>query len=443
MTGTLRGLLIDHIRRGGWYWLLVGFMQLSAVFNYALARQTTLMTYPMMGAIFAPMILNVAEQRGWFQILLTLPLARRDIARARWWAAIGAPGLFLTALSVAALIVFAALGWKLRPSWQVGLWLLSGWAILGLFAQARSWLRVRPGGALTARRCLVAAAFISLAMLAFFLAGAEGYGRVLAIAATTAGLVVDAYLYWRAERLLFWQVGRARSATSIGKAPSKAPLASSHAGWGALIGQWAQRLALFGVFIAFCLGLFALFDRAQGGGFFAFLLMSFLGLMVVLSCVLSAPWLSAARTFRALPLSTDRLAATFLLLTTAPAWAVLLVIFGVSILFPEAMARAFAPFGLLSVALASLLAPLLLRFGQQKALAWVAIPVIAAPPILDPMVAIFHADLVAAWIRPWMTMVLVIALIAGYLSFVWTRHELRTGRGAYRVAALPGQNVAA
>src|SRR5579864_6254525 len=141
MSADIRRLLLDHIRRGGWYWLLVGFMQLSAVFSYGLSRQATLMAYPMMGAIFAPMMLNVADQRGWSRVLLTLPLARREIARARWWAAIGAPGLFLTALSAAALIVFAALGWKLRPSWQVGLWVLSGWAILALFAQARSWLR--------------------------------------------------------------------------------------------------------------------------------------------------------------------------------------------------------------------------------------------------------------------------------------------------------------
>ena len=138
MSETLQRLLLDHIRRGGWYWLLVGFMQLSAVFGYALSRQAMLVTYPMMGAIFAPMMLNVAEQRGWFRILVTLPLAQREIARARWWASIGAPGLFLTALSVAALIAFAALGWNLRPSWQIGLWLLSGWAILGLLAQARS-----------------------------------------------------------------------------------------------------------------------------------------------------------------------------------------------------------------------------------------------------------------------------------------------------------------
>ena len=94
MSLSLQRLLLDHIRRGGWYWLLVGFMQVSATFNYALPRPTTVIAYPMMGAIFAPMILNLAEQRGWFRILMILPLARRDIARTRWWVAIGAPGIF-------------------------------------------------------------------------------------------------------------------------------------------------------------------------------------------------------------------------------------------------------------------------------------------------------------------------------------------------------------
>ncbi len=262
MSADIRRLLLDHIRRGGWYWLLVGFMQMTAIFSFAVPRQSTVISYPMMGAIFAPMILNVAEQRGWFRILLTLPLARRDIARARWWLAIGAPGLFLTTISMAALVVFAVLGWKLRPSWHMGLWLLSGWAILGLFAQARSWLRVKPGGAVTARKCFVAAGYLALAIPALFFAGAEGYERLLAIAATTVGLVVDAYLYWRAERLLFWQVGRADAATSIDKGRSKLDVASVATGWGALLRQWGARFAVFAAFIILALGLVTLIDRA-------------------------------------------------------------------------------------------------------------------------------------------------------------------------------------
>src|SRR5262249_51317447 len=48
----------------------------------------------------------------------------------------------------------------------------------------------------------------------------------------------------------------------------------------------------------------------------------------------------------------------------------------------------------------------------------------------------------AALVRPWTSTIVLIAAIAGYLSFLWTRHELRVGRGAYRVAALLGQNTA-
>jgi hypothetical protein len=39
--------------------------------------------------------------------------------------------------------------------------------------------------------------------------------------------------------------------------------------------------------------------------------------------------------------------------------------------------------------------------------------------------------------------VTVLAAISGSLSFLWLRHELRVGRGAYRVAALANQNAAA
>lgn len=444
MTGTLRRLLVDHIRRGGWFWLLVGFMQCTAALNYAVSPRTTVITFPMMGALFAPMILGVAEQRGWFQALMMLPLSRREIARARWWAAIGMPGLFLTTVSLAAFIVFPALGWRLRPpSWQTALWLLSGWAILGLFAQARSWLRVRPGGSLTPRKCLVAAAYLVLAIPALFFAGADGYWHLLAIAATMVGLVVDGYLYWQAEHLLFWQIGHARAASSIGKGQRAAPVASYGVGWSAFMGQWARRLVVFAAFVVAAIGLLALINRLEGSGLFVSLCVSFLSLFVVLSCFLASPWLTAARAFRALPLSADRLAATFLLLAMAPAWAVLLMIFVISVPFPGAAASVFAPFGLLSAALASFLVPILLRFGQQKAMAWAILPIIAPPPLLDPMMAIFHPDAFGAWIQAWMSATVLIAAIAGYLSFLWTRRELHAGRGAYRHAALPSQNAAA
>ena len=444
MTPSLRYLLIDHIRRGGWFWLAVGFMQCTAALNYAVSPRTTVIAFPMMGALFAPMILGVAEQRGWFQALMMLPLSRREIARARWWAAIGMPGLFLTALSLAAFIVFPAFGWRLRHlSWQTALWLLSGWAILGLFAQARSWLRVRPGGSLTARKCLVAAAYVALAIPALFFAGIEGYWRLLMIVATAAGVAVDVYLYWQAEHLLFWQVGRAGPATSAGKEPIKPAGASYGAGWSAFMGQWGRRLVIFAAFVVVAIGFLALINRVEGGGLFLSFSVSFLGLFVVLSCFLASPWLTAARAFRALPLSADRLAATFLLLAMAPAWAVLMVIFAISLAFPGAAASVFAPFGLLSAALASFLVPILLRFGQQKAMAWAILPIIAPAPILDPMMAIFHPDAFAPWIQAWMGATVLIAAITGFLSFLWTRHELRVGRGAYRQAAPPGQNAMA
>jgi hypothetical protein len=297
---------------------------------------------------------------------------------------------------------------------------------------------------LTATRCLVAAVYISLAIPALFFAGAEGYRRLVAIAATGIGLVIDAYLYWHAERLIFWQVGRAGTATSIGKEPSKAAVASYGAGWGALMGQWGRRLVIFAVLVVVAIGFFALITRAEGGGGpFQFFSLILLGPLVILSCFLASPWLAAARAFRALPLSPDRLALAFLMITMAPAWAVLLMVFVMSVLFPAAAASVFAPSALLSVALASLLVPFLLRFGQQKAMAWVVLPIIAAPPILDPMMPIFHPDLAAALVRPWTSTIVLIAAIAGYGSFLWTRHELRVGRGAYRGAALPGQNAAA
>jgi hypothetical protein len=118
------------------------------------------------------------------------------------------------------------------------------------------------------------------------------------------------------------------------------------------------------------------------------------------------------------------------------------MVFVMSFLFPAAAASVFAPFGLLSAALASFLVPILLQFGQQRAMAWVTLPIIA-PPVVDPMMAIFHPDALAPWIQAWMGATVLIAAIAGYLSFLWTRHEVRVGRGAYRVAALLGQNTAA
>jgi hypothetical protein len=442
MTGALQRLLIDHIRRGGWFWLMVGMLQVIAAFSYAVSPQTTAISYPMMGAVFAPMILGVAEQRGWFRALMALPLSRREIARARWWAAIGLPGLFLTAISLAAFAVFPALGWHRRPSLQVGFWLLTGWAVLGLFAQARSWLRVRPAGAATAMRYLVAALYVALAIPALFFVGRAGYWRFLVIAATAVGLAVDVYLYWRAERLLFWQVGRVGATTSSGKVPSQATIGAHPAGWGALIEQWARRLAMFAAFVVLGLGFFAIIDVAEGGGLFEFLATSLLGLFVVLSCFLASSWLSAARTFRSLPISADRLAAAFLAMTMAPAWAVLLIVLLVSLVFPDTAAHFRAPAGLLSVAFAALFAPMSLRFGP-KAVIVVSVLILIPSPLIDPMLAIFHPDLLAEWMGAWVGTVTVLAAISGYLSFLWLSHELRAGRGAYRVSALTGQTPAA
>ena len=208
------------------------------------------------------------------------------------------------------------------------------------------------------------------------------------------------------------------------------------------MGQWGRRLVGFVTIVVVAIGLFALVKRVEGGGLFVSLCVSFLGLLVVLSCFFASPWLTAARAFRTLPLSADRLAVAFLMMAMVPAWAVLLMVFVMSFLFPAAAASVFAPFGLLSAALASFLVPILLQFGQQRAMAWVTLPIIA-PPVVDPMMAIFHPDALAPWIQAWMGATVLIAAIAGYLSFLWTRHEVRVGRGAYRVAALLGQNTAA
>jgi hypothetical protein len=440
MTPALQRLLIDHIRRGAWFWPFVGFLQITAVFSYALSRPTTALAYPMMGAMFAPMILGMAEQRGWLQLLMTLPLSRRDIARANWWAAIGLPGLFLTAVSLAALAVFAALGWVARPAGQIGLWLLTGWAILGLFAQARSWLRVRPGETLSVSRYAVSAIYVAMAIPLLFFVGADGYRQFLVLGATAAGLLIDAYRYWRAERLLLWRIGRPRvSVNALAKQPARS--SPGAVGWRVLAERWGLRLAVFAGLVVLGLGLFAIIADADIHLFQA-LCMSFMGLMVVLSSFLASTWLSAARAFRALPLSADRLAAVFLAMTAAPAWTLLLLLCASVLLFPGVALNIVAPVGLLSIAMTSLVGPILLRAGP-KGMSWIAVAIIAPSPVLDPMLTIFHPDLVERWTGAWVSAVTALAAVVGYLSFLWMRHELRVGRGAYRVAALPGQNVAA
>jgi hypothetical protein len=440
MASALQRLLIDHIRRGAWFWPLVAFLQVTAVFSYALSRPTTAaVTYPMMGALFAPMILGVAEQRGWLQLLMTLPLSRRDIARADWWAAIGLPGVFLTVLSLAVVAVFTALGWAMRPAWQIGLWLLTGWAILGLFAQARSWLRVRSGETLSVTRYAVAAIYVAIAIPLLFFAGAGGYRQFLVLGATAAGLLIDAYRYWRAEHLLLWRIGRGRVAgMALGKQP--APSSAGEIGWRVLAERWALRLAVFAGLVALGLSLFAIIADADMH-LFQVLCMSFMGLMVVLSSFLASPWLSAARAFRALPLSADRLAAVFLAMTAAPAWTLLLILCATVLLFPAVPLNVFAPVGLLSIAMTSLVGPILLRLGP-KGVSWIAVAIIVPSPVLDPMLTIFHPDLVERWIGAWVSAVTALAAAVGYLSFLWMRHELRVGRGAYRRAPL-GSDVAA
>ena len=440
MTPALQRLLIDHIRRGAWYWPFVGSLQAIAVFSYALSRPATVaMAYPMMGALFAPMILGVAEQRGWLQLLLTLPLSRRDIARAHWWGAIGLPGLFLTAVSLAALVAFASLGWAMRPAWQIGLWLLTGWAILGLFAQARSWLRVRPGETVSVARYAVAAIYVAMAIPLLFFVGGDGYRQFFALAATAVGLLIGAYRYWRAEHLLLRRIGRTRAA---GTANGKQPVPSSaHAiGWRVLTERWALRLVVFAGLVALGLAMFAIIADADMHLFQA-LCMSFMGLMVVVSSFLASPWLSAARVFRALPLSTDRLAAVFLAMTAAPAWTLLLILCAIVLLIPGVALNIFAPVGLLSIAMTSLVAPILLRAGP-KGMSWLTVAIIVPSPVLDPMLTIFHPDLVERWIGAWVSAVTALAAAVGYLSFLWMRHELRVGRGAYRRAPL-GPDVAA
>jgi hypothetical protein len=440
MTPDLRRLLIDHIRRGGWFWLAVGFVQVSATLGYAeTPRLLTHISYPMIGVLFAPMILGTAQQRGWFQILMTLPLSRRDIGHARWWAAIGLPGIFLTGVSVLVIFCFAALGWQRRSSWQIALWLLNGWAILGLWTQAQSWLRVPVGGGRwPSARFIVAAIYVALAIPSLFLASRDDIWAQLAIGTTAAGLLVDVYLYVRADDLLLWQVGRARAAE---RGPAKVAPVSHVFGWGVLAKQLALRLAIFAVLVALFLGAFGILFVGEGVEF-SFLPMSFMGFMVVLSCFLATPWLSAARAFRSLPLTADRLAATFLVMTMAPAWMVLLTVFAVGLFFPDAAILPRAPFSLLSIAMAALFVPILLSSGQ-RAMAWTAILIIVPSPILDPMVTIFHPDLLDAWMRGWVSLIVVVlAAIIGIVSYLWTRHELRSGRNAYRPVTLLSANVA-
>jgi len=98
----MKPLILDHLKRWGWVWGLIGLIQFGISFNTDPHRAILHFQLPIfLGAL----LLMVDLQRGLSRALLTLPVSIRQVSRTLWWVAVGLPALFLTALITLAAIL--------------------------------------------------------------------------------------------------------------------------------------------------------------------------------------------------------------------------------------------------------------------------------------------------------------------------------------------------
>jgi hypothetical protein len=412
MSPASRRVLTDYVTRTRKWLCLGAFCYVVIVYPMSAATdQRQLLLGPMLVAF-----LFRYAGRGWTRTLLTLPMSLKEAGRAVWWVTVGIPGFGFAILNLFVVLVASVLGWKTLALWQIGIWTILIWGFLGLLMLGS----IFPGWN-------VSNILISILTIPFLIILATGLSinsvwLPVVGAAAVAGILAAGHSYVRPSALALRQLGRSRKSVVPGSKKGLASRLFRTSGWSVVAFRYGSAaLLVSGVLAAVSMfpPLFSAFnDRSSPIG-------QWLPILSALSPLLLRPWLASARAFRSLPLTGDRLSIIILAAATAAAGIIIsTIILGCGALSiqcdipkpPSAFAYLWTPM---------LVPALLLRFGgrtnSETGIVFSGIFLGFAGPAI-----------VTAAHMPTAISLLLTGLI-GFACFLWTRHELRAGRNAYRV----------
>lgn len=422
MTRDVQKLIVDYLRRVPWWaWPVVAAFHGAGTFFYVVGVNSGLRN---IGAIGSYMLVTSLQNRAWLRVVSSLPLARRDIWHAQWWIGIGGPGLMFTGLDCLIVLGAQPVADPQVDLWHVALWMTNTWAALGVLVLSTGSLYRFSERFRWTPLIIILVILVYVYML---VAGwpTDGPGLAATLVAGVIGLVGGIVAYvWPA---LLAPVSPAKVAT-----PAQVSImsASNQSGWVVLAAMHVRSTLVF----AGVLGVNVLAMRLAWEGTFP--VHTLFGVVFVVSAITSfLPWLvlpiSAARTFRSLPLSIDRLIVLAGLGGLVPAACLLLgglAAGGMSL----SELGSLLPLVLTVLALQALIVPIKLRTGETKGTIVFTVFFMLAGVISAVFIAALDEE--PWWLAPLRGSLdggFVLSVIIATIGFLWARHELGAGRNAY------------
>jgi hypothetical protein len=325
MNPTVYGLLKRYLARSVWLYAFLGVLQFMMAGVYWWRGYDRVPAAGVLLGIWGAVAALNTHSLVW----RSLPLTSRDASLYRWWAMAGAPGIFLTLLTLIAWASQRSSGFPAPGAAAILDGLLATWAALGVLAMlSRSSQRPAP----RLRQAKIAAAAIGSTLLLVYGLPVGSAARPYSIVFGCAGLTLLLVSAVRAHRGLDWRwPDLADRGTRTARLRST--LWGTHRyGMSAILIPLAQRTAIFAVVATVIIvSLQQVFPRASIALFWVY----FIGLSTA-GFLLTYQVRRAFQPLRCLPLSAKQLAGWLQLFGALPGLATL----GLTLLINRAVLNA-------------------------------------------------------------------------------------------------------
>jgi hypothetical protein len=325
MNPTVYGLLKRYLARGVWLYAFLGLLQFMMAGVYWWRGYDRVPAAAVLLGVWGAVAALNTHSLVW----RSLPLTSRDVSLFRWWATAGAPGIFLTLLTLIAWAAQRSSGFPAPGAAAILDGLLATWSVLGVLATLS---RSSQQPAARLRQAKIAAATVGSTLLLVYGLPVGSDARPYSIVFDCAGLTLLLVSAVRARRGVDW-----RWPDLAGRGAGSARLRSNL--WGTqrygirvILIPLAQRTAIFAVVAtAIIVSLQRVFPRASIALFWVY----FIGLSTA-GFLLTYQVRRAFQPLRCLPLSAKQLAGWLQLFGALPGLATL----GLTLLINRAVLNA-------------------------------------------------------------------------------------------------------
>ena len=333
MSPMVRQLLKGYLARSVWLYAFLGVLQFMMTGVYWWRGYDRVSAAGVLLGLWGAVAALNTHSLVW----RSLPLTSRDAGVFRWWAMAGAPGIFLTLLTLIAWASQRSSGFPTPGATAILDGLLMTWAVLGVLAAVLSRSLQRPAPRL--RQAKIAAVAGSTLLLVYGLPVGSA-ARPYSIVFGCAGLALLFVSTMRAHRGLAWRwpdladrgSGSARLRSTLWR--------TRRYGMSAILIPLAQRTAIFAVAATVIIvSLQRVFPRASLALFWVY----FIGLSTT-GFLLTYQVRRAFQPLRCLPLSAKQLAGLLQLFGALPGLATL----GLTLLINRAVLNAGLDVGLVA-----------------------------------------------------------------------------------------------